>query len=134
MIYTMISGIIPTRKETTMTTKEKTNTITIGEKTFVPMGKLAGALFVGGGTPDGEYKKLKTSINFYKPSGEVFAALIMNKHGERFFVSAHKDSNSGRTRYMFGLCDSSYELLGLSVDMGLREEREIAENVAEMFE
>jgi len=70
------------------TTETKTARLGNGPAYFVPRGQLVGTLFGRGGTATGEYRALKGAIVFYTADGSPRVALITNKYGERFYVSA----------------------------------------------
>ncbi len=70
------------------TTETKTVRLGDGPAYFVPRGQLVGTLFGRGGTATGEYRALKGAIVFYTADGSPRVALITNKYGERFYVSA----------------------------------------------
>lgn len=111
-------------------------TLTIGEKRYVPYGKLASTLFSSGGTADGEYRKVKGGVHFYKPDGKLFAFLVI-RTCEKFFVSAFrlsavsKNSSDNRPRYMYALTDLDRQ--ALSLPNSFTAENEAAENAASFF-
>lgn len=88
--------------------------------------EIANSLFNKGGTANGHYKKLKGRIHFYNLQGELFAALIMNSYGERFFVSA--SVRNGKAFYMYGLGEKARVTLGLNDSY--MQQMELAENIA----
>lgn len=86
--------------------------ITVNGKKYAATKKeLTESLFQSGGTACGTYKKLKNSINLFKPDGTLFAAVINNGHCEPFFVTAYR--RDGKTWYMNGLDSVSARYLGL---------------------
>jgi len=80
-------------------------------------------IFDKDGTACGMFKVRKNGIEFMKPNGELFAFLVANRYGERFFVSAHKES--GRNRYMNSTTFEAEKLLNLS-ELKYRETIELA--------
>ena len=93
------------------TTETETIRLGNGPAYFAPRGKLADTLFGRGGTATGEYRALKGAIVFYTADGSPRVALITNKYGERFYVSARRFN--GRIRYLFGLNDADANWAGL---------------------
>jgi hypothetical protein len=79
------------------------NAIRIGNKKFVPVGKLADTLFAAGGTADGEYRKVRSGVKFFGPDGKIRAFLCANG----FFVTASPCPTTGKPFYMFGLAEST---------------------------
>ena len=69
-------------------------------------------LFDRDGSACGLFKVRKRGIEFMKPCGELFAFLVANKYGERFFVSARKVEN--KKRYMYSTTSETDKLLNLS--------------------
>lgn len=68
-------------------------------------------LFDKDGTACGMFKVRMRGVEFMKPNGELFAFLVANKHGERFFVSAYKID--GKKWYMHSTTDEAEKLLNL---------------------
>ncbi len=94
---------------------ENNPTLIIGEAVFVASkAAVVDSLFrpVNGRTASGFYKTRKTGVAFHKADGALFAFLVCNRHGERFFVSASTDS--GRPRYMFSTSTPDEERLGIA--------------------
>lgn len=91
---------------------------------FVPKGRELDTLFqpIDGRTAAGTYKRTAGGVTFYTLSGEPFAHLVTNRHGERFFVTASRASD-GRVWYMHALSTVDAERLGLA---GLTYSEEIA--------
>ena len=83
----------------------------------------AETLFDRDGTASGLYKVRKRGIEFLKPCGELFAFLVANRYGERFFVSARKID--GKKRYMYSTSNEAEKLLNLS-DLGSYAKTELA--------
>jgi len=104
--------------------------IDVGTTYFVRTSALlTDSLFNKGGTASGTFKIRKNGILFCKPNGDPFAFLVINKFGERFFVTCSKQPD-GRIRYMFGLCELDKAALGLA-SLGFTAERNEAERVAD---
>ena len=80
-------------------------------------------LFDRDGSACGLFKVRKRGIEFLKPCGELFAFLVANKYGEKFFVSAHKVN--GKKRYMHSTTSEAEKLLNLS-ELGSCARTEIA--------
>ena len=81
-------------------------------------------LFDVDGTACGMFRKLKNGIQFMLPDGELFAFLVANDKGERFFVNASK-AEGGRMRTQFSTGEYAEKMLNLS-ECGYRETIEIA--------
>ena len=75
-------------------------------------------LFDKDGTACGMFKVGKRGVEFMKPDGELFAFLVADRHGERFFVSAYK--RDGKKYYMYSTTDEAEKLLNLS-ELGYRD-------------
>lgn len=80
-------------------------------------------LFDNDGAAQGLFKVRKRGVEFMKPNGDLFAFLVANKHGERFFVSAFK--TDGKKRYMYSTTSEAEKLLNLS-ELGYRDKIELA--------
>jgi hypothetical protein len=105
------------------------NIITINGAKFARNDSaFAETLFDSNGTACGLYKVRKRGIEFLKPCGELFAFLVANKYGERFFVSAHKVD--GKKRYMYSTSSEAEKLLNLS-ELGSFAKTELAREVWE---
>lgn len=94
--------------------------------------ELAASIFNTGGTANGTYKVLRRKcgtpkvVQFFKPTGDIFAAWVNNKHGERFFVSATRVE--GKVYYMHGLGDNARIALGLD-GLTYAEEKAMAKSL-----
>lgn len=89
--------------------------LTIGVAIFVASKRaIADTLFkpIDGRTASGYFRLRKGGAAFYKPDGTLFAFLVCNSHGERFFVSA--SIHDGRPVYMFALSTPDETRLGLA--------------------
>lgn len=109
-------------------------TLQLGSLYFVPSTRaLIDTLFqpINGRTAAGTYKRLKGCVLFSRPNGTPFAALIINQHGERFFVTASRHED-GKLYYMHGLSDVDKAALGLA-DLGYRAMSEKAHEVAALL-
>lgn len=76
--------------------------LTLNGHAFARTSKLATeTLFrpIEGRTACGTYRVRSNGILFSDLAGEPRLFLVANRHGERFFVSCHRDTD-GRTRYM----------------------------------
>ena len=71
----------------------------------------ADTLFDKDGTACGMFKVRKRGVEFMKPNGEIFAFLVANRYGERFFVSAYKRDD--KKYYMYSTTDEAEKLLNL---------------------
>ncbi len=80
-------------------------------------------LFDCDGTACGLFKVRKRGIEFMKPNGELFAFLVANRFGERFFVSAHKVD--GKKHYMHSTTSEANKLLNL-INLGSYAKMELA--------
>lgn len=66
----------------------------------------------------GLYKRAPNGVNLYRPSGDLEAFIVTNRHNERFVVSAYM--HEGSPRYMFGAANSTEKWLGIA-DVGMLE-------------
>ncbi len=97
-----------------MKTQALPDYLTVGSTKFARTpALLTESLFHAGGTANGIYKATKKGVLFMKPDGSPFAFLVANKHGERFFVSCHRQED-GRIRYMFSTCGLDEIHLGIA--------------------
>lgn len=80
------------------------------------------------GNESGFYKRLSGGIHFYDLDGQVFACLITNRYGERFFVTA--TARVEGIFYMHSTCSITEKKLGLT-GLGLRVEHELASNIVD---
>jgi hypothetical protein len=88
---------------------------------------------VDGRTASGWYKRTSGGVTFYGMDGEPFAHLVINRYGERFFVTASRSpSDNGRTRYMYALADRDGERLGVA-GLSYGDERRLAHDIAARF-
>ncbi len=96
-----------------------TQAVTIGNAVFArSKAALVDTLFhpVNGRTANGYCVKRKGGVAFHKPDGEIFAFLVCNRHGERFFVSVGTNG-AEQTVYMHSTSSADEARLGLA---GLR--------------
>ena len=80
-------------------------------------GEFISMLFTKESTPDGTYKVMKSGIRLYNLQGELFAFIVNNKYGERFFVSARPvktDKGRNSIRYNYALSSLDEKYLGLT--------------------
>lgn len=80
----------------------KPDFLTLNGHAFARTPRLAAeTLFrpISGRTAYGTYRARSNGILFSDLAGEPRLFLVANRHGERFFVSCHRDTD-GRTRYM----------------------------------
>lgn len=85
---------------------------------------------INGRTASGTWQKLKGGILFRDPKGEKRAFLVINKWGEKFFVSCYEQN--AKTFYMNALSTKDEEFLGLK-GATMSEESRIAETIAACF-
>jgi len=102
---------------------------TIGTTYFVRNNKkVIESLFTGGSTAAGTFKALKGRVMFYDMKGELFAALIVNKHGDApFFVNACTLKN-GKIFYQYATGDIAERNLGIA-GLGYMAMHDVAANV-----
>ncbi|QHF00734.1 hypothetical protein LCG56_28670 (plasmid) [Pseudomonas cannabina pv. alisalensis] len=100
--------------------------ITPGKK-WIPAAKVV-AETPTTGNESGFYKRLSGGIHFYDLDGQVFACLITNRYGERFFVTA--TARVEGIFYMHSTCSITEKKLGLT-GLGLRVEHELASNIVD---
>lgn len=84
-----------------------------------------------GRTASGTFRKLSGGILFRDLKGEKRAFLVMNKQGEKFFVSCFQDEK-GRTIYSKALSTADETFLGIK-GLSYSEESRLAENIAACF-
>ena len=87
---------------------------------------LVETLFDLDGTARGTFKIRKRGVEFYKPDGDLFAYLVANEYGERFFVSAF--IHDGKKHYMQSTTSEAESLLNLE-GLSYLEGIELARNV-----
>lgn len=63
------------------------------------------SLFCKGGTCAGYYKKTRNKILFSDMQGDIFAALVRNKHGNHLVSTTRLED--GKIFYMYGLATSA---------------------------
>ena len=78
-------------------------------------------------TASGFYVSRKYKTEFFDHQGKLIAALIRNKRGENFFVSAGKLTD-GKKYFMLGLSDSSAKFLGID-DLSYLEVSALADRI-----
>lgn len=100
--------------------------ITPGNK-WIPAAKVV-AETPTTGDESGFYKRLAGGIHFYGLDGKVFACLITNRHGERFFVTATARVES--IFFMHSTCTITEKKLGLT-GLGHRAELELASSIVD---
>lgn len=83
-----------------------------------------------GKTASGTFQKLENGILFKDIKGEKRAFLVMNKHGEKFFVSCC--DIKGKVSFSFSLSDPDENFLGIS-GLSHSEETLLAEKIAACF-
>lgn len=90
--------------------------------------KVVDSLFTGGATAAGTFKVLKNRVMFYDLQGELFAALIVNRHGDApFFVNAF--TYAGKSHYQYATGEAAERNLGIT-GLGYRDMHDVAANVA----
>lgn len=108
--------------------------VIIGSAVFVSSkAEIADTLFhpINGHTASGYFKQRKGGIAFHKPDGALFAFLVCNSHGERFFVSAFTNEK-GQSVYMFSTSTPDEQRLGIA-DMGWTAQHDEAGRIAKQF-
>ena len=109
----------------------KIDKLNITESTYFVRNskKIIDSLFAGNSTTaSGVFKILKNRVMFYGLNGELFAALIVNSHGDQpFFVNA--TVLNGKTYYQNALGEQQKARLGIA-HCSYASEREKAESVA----
>jgi hypothetical protein len=76
-------------------------------------------------TEHGRWRRLQKGVLLMRPDGRPVACVVKNRHGDDpFLVTAHTESTSGRTSFMFGLTETDREWLG--IPDSYRAEREAA--------
>ncbi|MBF6043340.1 hypothetical protein H8F22_31115 [Pseudomonas sp. P154a] len=100
--------------------------ITPGNK-WIPAAKIV-AETPTTGDESGFYKRFAGGILFYSLDGQVFACLVTNRHGERFFVTA--TARVEGILFMHSTCSITEKKLGLT-GLGLRAELELASNIVD---
>jgi hypothetical protein len=83
---------------------------------------------INGRTASGTFKKLKNQVRFFDLSGNLFASLVKNKHGETLLVSSTNTEQG--VFYSFALCTDDEERLGIS-KLSYSEETELVKNLWE---
>ena len=84
------------------------------------------SLFGAAGTCVGYYKPTKRSIQLMDHQKTLFAVIVNNGYGERFFVSARRID--GRIHYSYSLSDSGEQFLGMD-NMKYGEKIRLAEKL-----
>lgn len=100
--------------------------ITPGNK-WIPAAKVV-AETPTTGDESGFYKRFAGGIHFYDLHGQVFACLVTNRHGERFFVTA--TARVEGIFFMHSTCSITEKKLGLT-GLGLRAEHELASSIVD---
>lgn len=96
--------------------------IEIGKDTFFVPNKKG----IEKTTASGFYVIKKYATEFYDKEGRLRAALIHNKHGENFFVSA--GGAGGKKYFMPGLSDLSASFLGID-DLSYLDRCDLADRI-----
>ena len=91
---------------------------------------LAETVFRKGGTASGYYQARKNGVLFSRPNGEPWFFLVINRYGERFFVSCGTRSD-GCTVYFHALSSNDTETLFPRLSYG--ERHAIARELAQSF-
>jgi hypothetical protein len=84
-----------------------------------------------GRTASGTFRKLSGGILFRDLKGEKRAFLVMNKQGEKFFVSCFQDEK-GKTFFMNALSSNDERFLGIH-GLSFSEKSILAHNIASSF-
>lgn len=94
---------------------------------WIPAAKVVAETPTTGGE-SGFYKRFAGGIHFYGLDGQVFACLVTNRHGERFFVTA--TARPEGIFFMHSTCTLTEKKLGLT-GLGLRAEHELASSIVD---
>jgi len=97
-----------------------------GRKFAKNNSEFVNTLFQKDGTAIGFYKKLKGRIMLYDMQNNLFACLVHNRHGEKFFVSA--SLKNGKPYYMFALSTKDEQFLGFN-DISFTMQNKIASSL-----
>lgn len=80
----------------------------------------------------GFYRVRKGGVLLLDKNRVLFAFLVNNRYGERFFVSAHRIPD-GRIRFMYALTEEAERLLGID-KLSYSEEQALAHRSIEQLE
>ncbi|MBM5458601.1 hypothetical protein H8F21_13610 [Pseudomonas sp. P66] len=106
-----------------------THAINTPGKKWIPAAKvIAETPTHGDTTVSGFYKRLSSGIHFYGLDGVLFACLITNRHGERFFVTASETTKG--PWFMHSTCSLTDIKLGID-GLGYRAQKELEQYIVD---